>query len=259
MFHKIVNFGRDLTPNYIMEIQPGRRLVIGLVALVYLIVLAPTIVTIPFVTNADFSALTNEQFVTAWLNSFKVAIPVAIASTVLCTIAARCYREVKYKNAYLVFMSLPILIPGNLHAMGSAIFGEQIGLSLGYGHIVMAHTFYTFPFGFFMVLAVMSGVPNGINDAALDLGATPVRAFFNIEVPLITDGIVSAFLISLLLSINESARSTLLGGRYQVISSLISSQYEAVGLTSEIYALNISIVGLAIILISIIVSLLILD
>lgn len=259
MFQKAMKFGRDQMPAFMLNLNPGRALVMGIIVLVYLFVLAPTVATIPFAANADFGALTNEEFVTSWLNSFKLAIPVAIASTALSIIAARFYRDVKYKNAYIIFMSLPIFIPGNLHAMGSAIFGKQIGLSLGYWHLLMAHTFYTFPFGFFIILSVMAGVPSEINDAAKDLGATGLRAFLDIEAPLILDGIVAAFLLSLLLSVNESARAGLVGGSYQVISSLIASKYEAVGLTGEIYALNISVVGLAIVLMIIIISLLIFE
>lgn len=259
MFYKALDFGRDRLPAFVENLELGQKLVLGIIGVVYLLVLAPTIATIPAAENANFSALTNEAFVTSWLNSFKLAIPVAFLATVLSTIAARFYREVKYKNLYIIFMSLPIFIPGNLHAMGSAIFGKEVGLALGYGHLLMAHTFYTFPFAFFIILSVMAGVPSEINDAAKDLGATGFRAFFDIEAPLIWDGLVSAFLLSLLLSVNEAARAGLLGGSYQTISSLISSQYEAVGLTSEIYALNISIVGIAIVFMIIIISLLAFD
>jgi len=259
MLQQAVQFGRDLLPAAVLDRRPGRKLVVGIIIVVYLFALAPTVATIPFAANADFGALTNQEFVSAWVNSFKLAIPAAVAATVLSTAAARFYRDVKYKNAYILFMSLPIFIPGNLHAMGSVIFGKQVGLSLGYWHLLMAHTFYTFPFGFFIVLSVMAGVPKEVNDAAKDLGATGFRAFVDIEAPLIVDGLVSAFLLSLLLSVNESARAGLVGGSYQTISSLISSKYEAVGLTGEIYALNISVVGLAIVLMVVIISLLIFD
>jgi len=87
-----------------------------------------------------------------------------------------------------------------------------------------------------------------VSDAAVDLGASKVRAFFDIELPLIQDGVISAFLLSILLSINEAARANVLGGSYETISGVIYGYYSSTGLTAEIYTLSSLLVLFATIL-----------
>jgi ABC-type spermidine/putrescine transport system permease subunit II len=180
---------------------------------------------------------------------------VAVIATVLTTIAARFYRHVSHKNAYILFMTLPLFVPGDTHAISVAVFANEIGVSLSFWTLVTAHVFYVFPFGFLMVLATMAGLPRNIVSAAEDLGANGFRAFWDVELPMVMDGVISGFLISFLLSLNEAPRASVLGGRFETISGVILSIYGAVGLNPTLFALNVFMVVFALVVITIILVL----
>ena len=226
-------------------------------ALVYLVILLPVAYVFPFGLTGNFSGVTRQEFMGPLINSFKLAIFVGLITMVLSTIAARFYRRVKYKNAYLLLMSLPLFIPGSTHALAVAVTAKELGLSLSFWTLTAAHVMYTFPFGFLMILAMMAGLPENLIAASKDLGASEVRAFFDIELPLIQDGVVSAFLVGVLLSLNEAERASILGGSYTTISGVQLSYFEAVGLDPTLYTLNLVLVLVSILLISVILVLLI--
>lgn len=231
-----------------------RRLLLGYLGVVFLFVLAPVIATIPAAMTANFSALGEAIYVSGILNSFELGATVAVFATILATIAARFYRYVRYKNSYILFMTLPLFVPGDTHAVAVAVFAKQVGISLSFWTLVVGHVFYVFPYGFLMVLATMAGLPQNIVDAAEDLGATQLRAFFDIELPLVLEGVISAFLVSFLLSINEAPRASILGGKFDTISGIILSYYGAVGITPTLFALNIFLVVFAVVVILLILA-----
>lgn len=231
------------------------RLLYGYLAVVFAAVLAPVVYTIPAAIGANLSALTQDLYVHAILNSFKLGLTVAAIATVLTTIAARFYRHVRFKNTYILFLTLPLFVPGDTHAISVAVFAREVGISLSFWTLVAAHVFYVFPFAFLMVLATMAGLPRNIVSAAEDLGANEFRAFWDVELPMVMDGVISGFLVSFLLSLNEAPRASVLGGQFETISGVILSIYGAVGLDPTLYALNVFMVVFALVIISIILML----
>lgn len=223
--------------------------------IVFLVVLSPVLYTIPAAEGANLGVLTQELYVGAVVSSFQLAIVVAIITTALTTVAARFYRHVERKNTYLLFMTLPLFVPGDTHATSVAVFSSTLDISLSFWTLVVAHVFYTFPFAFLMVLATMAGLPQNLVSAAEDLGANGFRAFVDVELPLILDGVISGFLVSLLLSINEAPRAAVLGGQFEPISAVILSIYGSVGLDPTLFALNVFMVVFALIVIATVLTL----
>lgn len=230
-------------------------LLYGYLAVVFAAVLAPVIYTLPAAFGANLGALTQELYVNSIINSFALGLTVAVVATLLTTIAARFYRYVRYKNLYILFMTLPLFVPGDTHAVAILAFAKQVGITPSFWTLVIAHVFYVFPFAFLMVLATMAGLPQNIVAAAEDLGANEFRAFFDVELPMVVDGVISGFLVSFLLSLNEAPRASVVGGRYETISGVILSIYGAVGLDPTLYALNVFMVVLALVIIAVILSL----
>lgn len=233
------------------------RLLYGFLGLVFIAVLAPVAYVIPAAANANLGALTQDLYMHAIINSFKLGFVVAIVATAIATVAARFYRTVNHKNAYILFLTLPLFVPADTHAIAMAVFSKVVSIPLSFELLATAHVFYVFPYAFLMVLATMAGLPQNLISAAEDLGATGPRAFVDVELPLVLDGVISGFLVSFLLSINESARASVLGGQYETISGVILSAYGAVGLDPTLYALNVLMVAFAIIVILIIFAILI--
>ncbi len=239
------------------EISPGgrNRLLYLYLGFIYLLVLAPVIYTIPAAFDANLNALTQELYVDAIINSFQLAFVVGFIATPLATVSARFYRHVQHKNAYLLFMTLPLFVPGDTHALGMAVLANTINVPLSFWTLTLAHVFYVFPFAFLMILATMSGLPQNLIAAAEDLGADGLRAFFDVELPLVLDGVISGFLVAFLLSINEAPRASVVGGEFETISAVIVSVYGAVGLDATVYAINVFLVAFALVVITVILAL----
>lgn len=226
-------------------------------AFVLAFVLLPVVYVFPLgLGNLD--AITQEIYVTGLVNSFQLGLFTAVVTVVFATIAAHFYRYVEHKNAYLVFLSLPLFVPGDTHAIVIAVFAKQVGLSLDFWTLAASHVYYTFPFAFLMILATMASLPENVVAAAHDLGATPLRAFWDVELPIVVDGVISGFLVAFLLSINEAPRASVLGGRFDTISGLIFSFYESVGLNQTLFSINLFLVVFAIVTIIVILSIVVL-
>lgn len=229
------------------------RILYGYAIFVLVFVLLPVVYVFP-VGTAKLGAITQEIYVNGLINSFKLGLLIALVTTVFATIAAHFYRFVDHKNSYLVFMSLPLFVPGDTHAIIVAVFAKEVGLRLDFWTLAAAHVFYTYPYAFLMILATMASLPENVVSAAQDLGATSFRAFWDVELPIIIDGVISGFLVTFLLSINEAPRASVLGGRFDTISGLILSQYESIGLTQQLFSINLYLVVFAIVTICVILS-----
>jgi spermidine/putrescine transport system permease protein len=76
-------------------------------------------------------------------------------------------------------------------------------LELGYWTIIISHVTFCFPFVLVAVQARLSGLDPSLEEAAMDLGATPMRAFLKVIVPYLAPAIVSGALMSFTLSFDE--------------------------------------------------------
>lgn len=245
-----------LVPNVELNQQFRHRLLYLYLGVIFLLVLLPVAMILPIALFADFQILFREQYINGIKNSFILGFTVATLSTLLSTVAARFYRHVKYKNAYILFMSLPLFIPADTHAVAVASTARELGISFGFWTLVAAHLTYVFPYAFLMVLATMAGLPKSLLAAAQDLGANGFTAFKDVEVPLILDGIISAFLVSFLLSFNEAPRALILGGAgFETLSSLILAYYDSIGVTVALYGISVVMTGFAIVIVTLVLLL----
>ena len=74
-------------------------------------------------------------------------------------------------------------------------------------------------------------------EAAYVHGASRLRAFLDIELPLIAPGVAGSATFSIILSFNETVRTTLVQGPLNTVQTYIWSRYLQIGLTPSIYAL----------------------
>ena len=77
------------------------------------------------------------------------------------------------------------------------------GISLSYGTVLFAHITFCIPYVILSVMPKFKQLQNHTYEAALDLGATPVYAFFKIVLPDIMPGVVSGFLLSFTMSVDD--------------------------------------------------------
>jgi putative spermidine/putrescine transport system permease protein/spermidine/putrescine transport system permease protein len=176
--------------------------------------------------------------------SFAVAALVAILCMMCAGLVGRAIPRLRRgRNAVVALTLLPLMVPGVV--VGTALFlyfRVLLGLKLGFWSLVVGHFVWSFPFALLAVLVVALRFDNRLLEVGADLGAGRLRRFFDIELPLLKDGIVAGGLFAFLLSFNEIARSIYLRGREETLPVYLWQQASAHSSNVPlIYALNVII------------------
>jgi len=99
------------------------------------------------------------------------------------------------------------------------------------------HVTWALPFAFLIVLTVMATFDPIYLEAAYVHGANRLRAFIDIELPLIWPGVFGAGIFAMVLSFNETIRTTLVQGRHNTVQTYIWSTFLQIGLSPTLHAL----------------------
>jgi spermidine/putrescine transport system permease protein len=138
-------------------------------------------------------------------NSVIVASATTVLSVVLGTAAGWLLYRYRYRGGALLetLVFLPMIVPEVILGVSLLILFVTIGLQLGYTTIVISHVTFCFPFVMAAVQARLAGLDPALEEAALDLGATPLQAFTKVLVPYLMPAIVSGALMAFTLSLDE--------------------------------------------------------
>jgi len=150
--------------------------------------------------------LQNKTILSAFQNSLIVASVTTVLATLLGTIGAwMLYRyRFPFQRWLGLLIFIPMVIPEVL--MGVSLLAEFVHLlkiPLGYWTLIIAHTTFCFPFVLVGVQARLHGLDPALEEAALDLGATHVQAFWLVIVPYLRPAVIAGALMSFSLSLDE--------------------------------------------------------
>jgi spermidine/putrescine transport system permease protein len=179
----------------------------------------------------------NAVLVGAVWTSLAVAFVVGLVAPILGLLAAMAVRELKFPRLVLLVILTPLFIPGVSMGLSSALFFRQLGISPSLLTISIVHVLWALPFATLIILTVMSGFDPVYLEAAYVHGANRWRAFRDVELPLISPGIVGAGTFATILSFNETERTALVQGSLNTVQTYIWSTYKQVGLSPSLYAL----------------------
>ena len=194
----------------------------------------------------DEPAFTLRWYVEMWSNpilvdSFQtsviVAVIVGVVTPVLALLAAMAVRELKIRRLIIILMLLPLFVPGISMGIATAFFFREVGIPASLLSIIVIHVVWALPFAFLIVLTVMTTFDPVLLEAAHLTGANRWRAFFDIELPLIHPGVVGAAIFSMIISFNETVRTTMVQGPYNTVQTYIWSTFKQIGLTPTLFAL----------------------
>lgn len=230
------------------------------VALIIFFLYAPVLVMIAFSFNSSSSVWVFEGFSLDWykslisnttmLNALQHTLIVAILSasiaTVLGTAAAVGILALRKKITKKLIMSvtnIPMMnadIVTGISLMLLFIFiGKLIGLneSLGFFTVLIAHITFNLPYVILSVMPKLRQTDSNLQEAALDLGCTPLQAFFKVVVPSISTGIVTGFIMTFTLSLDDFVISYFTCGHYQTLPIIIYNMTKK-SVTPDTYALS---------------------
>ncbi len=147
----------------------------------------------------------NAILIKAFRNSLIVATGATILSTILGTIGAWMMYRYRFpmRNALNLLIFVPMVMPEILMGVSLLILFVNMNLQLGYTAMIIAHTTFCFPFVLVGVQARLEGIDPFLEEAAMDLGATPIQAFRKVIVPYLMPAIIAGALMSFTLSFDE--------------------------------------------------------
>jgi putrescine transport system permease protein len=141
----------------------------------------------------------------AWI-SLRVALLSATAATILGTLAAVALARGGPFRGRLPFTALvyaPLVMPEVITGLALLLLFVAVELDRGFWTIVIAHTTVTLCFVAMVVESRLVTFDRSLEEAAMDLGATPLTSFLKVTLPLIWPAIASGFLLAFTLSLDD--------------------------------------------------------
>jgi spermidine/putrescine transport system permease protein len=237
-----------------VRLSLGEKLSVLYASVIYLFLYLPIAILVLYSfnqskLNAVWTGFTFDWYVklmhnSAVLEATKTSLVVALISTIAATMigtlaAVGMYRyHFRGKSVLDGMLYLPIVIPEIVMGISLLALFAQLKVPLGYFTLIAAHITFSVPFVIVVVKARLAGFDRSIEEAAMDLGATPWQTFVKVTIPVIAPGIVASALLAFTLSIDDVIISFFVAGPASATLPLKIFSMVKFGVTPEINALS---------------------
>ena len=223
-------------------------------ALIFIILYAPivTLIVLSFnqsKTRSKWGGFTlkwykelfqNEQIMSAFYTTLIIAFLSAAAATVIGTAAAIAIQGMKnrWRTLYMGVTNIPMMNAEIVMGVSLMLLFIACRMTLGFGTILIAHITFNIPYVILSVAPKLKQTDRHVYEAALDLGASPLNAFFKVVFPDIVPGVLSGFMLAFTMSLDDFVITHFTKG--PGIDTLSTKIYTEVrkGIKPEIYALS---------------------
>jgi spermidine/putrescine transport system permease protein len=238
-----------------------------LYAILYLIFLFAPIILLPlFAFNEGkiiafpLTGFSTQWFEALWArpalhealrNSLIIAVSTAIIATIFGIFAARggALADYPFKGGMVGFIMLPLVLPEIILAVALLVIVTKVlGLSPNLFTIILAHVLICTPYATAILNGAFANLDKSFEEAAMDLGENRWGAFRLVTLPLVMPGIVSAMLISFIISLDEFIIAFFLSGNVTTLPVYIYGLRRQSDELPIIMALGTILVTLSIIL-----------
>ncbi len=246
------------------------------VALILLFLYAPIVVMIVFSFNDSASTSVISGFSLRWYesllhdegtmkalsNTLILAVTSSLTATVMGTAAAvgiNAFRNKYVKKITMGVTNIPMMNPEIVTGISMMLlFVFCAGLigktdALGFGTMLIAHVTFNLPYVILSVLPKLRQLDKYLPEAAMDLGCTPVQAFFKVVLPGISTGIFSGMMMAFTLSLDDFVISYFTQGpSFETLPIRIFSMTKK-RVTPDMYALS-TLIFVAILLLLVLIN-----
>ena len=192
----------------------------------------------------------------AWIalrNTLILAVSSSLIATVIGTAAAEGIYKMRsklYKTAVTSVTNIPMMNPDIVTGMSMMLFFAAVMSifkitsynSIGFLAMLIAHTTFCLPYVILSVLPRINELGNSLSEAALDLGCTPIQAFFKVKLPNIMPGVISGMVMAFTMSLDDFVISYFVGPtNFQTLPLLIYSMTKKT-VKPDMYALSTIII-----------------
>jgi spermidine/putrescine transport system permease protein len=198
-------------------------------------------------------AFDNDDIRRAAINSLVVGITATAFATTFATFAAlimarsRRFRGQSLSNAILM---LPLIVPEIVTAVATLSFFSAIGLKLGLGRVIIAHTVFCIPFAFLPIRARLEGMDDTLEQAAQDLYADEWQTFRYVTFPLLMPGIISGAMLSFIISIDDFIITLMVAPAGSTTLPIYIYGMVRMGITPEVNAVSTVMLAISILFVS---------
>ncbi len=163
------------------------------------------------------SVFHSQNWLLAIRNSFFIGICATIVATTLGTLAAvgLASEHMPQRRLVTALLLSPMIVPLIIVAAGMFFFYTRFNLVGTFTGIIIAHAALGVPFVIITVTATLAGFDPSLYRAGLSLGASPLRVFLDVVIPLIRPGVISGALFAFVTSFDEIVLVLFLAGPEQ--------------------------------------------
>ncbi|MBQ7294978.1 MAG: ABC transporter permease [Clostridia bacterium] len=196
------------------------------VAFIMLLLYSPIVLMIVFSFNSSASTSVITGFSLRWyesllhdsatMNALKNTLILAVSSSLIATVMGtaaavgiNAFRNKFVKKTVMGVTNIPMMNPEIVTGISMMLLfifcAKLIGVTdaLGFATMLIAHVTFNLPYVILSVLPKLRQLDKYLPEAAMDLGCTPVQAFFKVILPSISTGIVSGLMMSFTLSLDD--------------------------------------------------------
>ena len=195
-------------------------------ALILIFLFAPIVILLVFSFNASKSLsvmsggslywyrelFRDAETLGAVRNTLVLAVSAALVSTVMGTAAAVGIHRLRSKVVRLTYeqvTNIPMINPDIITGISLMLMFVFVGrlfgaaTSLNFWTMLIAHITFGVPYVILQVLPKLQQMDNSLSEAAMDLGCTPLQAFFKVEIPEIMPGVITGMIMAFTLSLDD--------------------------------------------------------
>ncbi len=224
------------------------------VVLIFILLYAPIVTLVILSFNASktrakwggftvkwyFSLFQNEQIIHALSTTLVIALLSAVLATIIGTASSIAINAMKKRSRtiFLGITNIPMLNADIVTGISLMLLFIAFGASFGFGTVLMAHITFNIPYVILSVLPKLKQTNRSTFEAALDLGASPIYAFFKVVFPDILPGVISGFLLAFTMSLDDFIITHFTKGPgLDTLSTKIYTEVKK-GIKPEMYALS---------------------
>jgi putrescine transport system permease protein len=182
----------------------------------------------------------------AWV-TIRVAVLAATLATILGTMGALLMARFVNFRGKILFSAMiyaPLVMPEVITGLSQLLLFVALDWARGYWTLVIAHTTFCLSFVAVVVQSRLTSFDRSLEEAAMDLGATPAKTFFVITLPIIAPALVSGWLLAFTLSLDDLVISSFTSGPGATTLPMKIYSQVRLGVTPEINAISTILIAL---------------
>jgi putrescine transport system permease protein len=182
----------------------------------------------------------------AWV-TVRVGLLSATVATVLGTLAALAMTRYQRFHGRVLFSGMiyaPLVMPEVITGLSMLLLFVAIGFDRGFWTLTIAHITFTMCFVAVVIQSRLASFDRSIEEAALDLGATPFATFFQVTLPVIAPAVFSGWVLAFTLSLDDLVISSFTSGPGATTLPMKIYSQVRLGVTPEINAACTILIGI---------------